>query len=66
MLRRLERSLDGLLDSAGADTTIDLSPYQAALRFRAELEEERNTLLRCGFKPKKLPKPPGGRKMLGP
>lgn len=66
MLRRLEASLDDLLDSGGAATDVDLSPYQAALRFRAELEEERASLIRCGFRPGKLPKPPGRRKLLGP
>lgn len=63
-LARMERSLEGFLDSVGGGTTVDLSPYQAVLRFREELEEERATLLRCGLSPKKLPTPRVGKKFL--
>lgn len=66
LLLRLERSLDALPGSASGSTTADLSPYQAALRFRAELEEERVSLIRCGFRPRKLPEPRPARKLLKP
>lgn len=63
-LAALERILDGLPGSVAGGMTVDLSPYQAAERFRAELEEERTILIRCGLRPKKLPKRRTGRKFL--
>jgi len=66
LLAELERSLEGLSGSVASGTIVDLSPHLAAQRFRAELEEERATLIRCGLKPKKLPKLRINRKFLPP
>lgn len=63
-LTRLERSLDALADSIGGEEMVDLAPYLAAQRFRAELEDERAMLIRCGFKPRKLPKQRVAKKLL--
>lgn len=56
-LKQLQEALDGLKDSVESGMTVDLSPYIAAQRLRAELEEEREAMLAEGMKPKKLPTP---------
>ena len=54
-LEELERALARLQSVADAGMTADLSPYVAAMRFRRDLEEEREALVVRGLKPKKLP-----------
>jgi hypothetical protein len=53
-LARIETQLSRLRDSIDAGSTVDVTLFVAAQRFRAELETEREALVTRGLKPKKL------------